>query len=58
LIFIPIAAPALAYAVDGIGASGAFCRGVLLLCFAPMTFFLGVYWGLSIEMLTTPRWYL
>ncbi|MCS7471500.1 hypothetical protein NZK35_33040 [Stieleria sp. ICT_E10.1] len=58
LVFVPIAAPFVAYLVDGISVSDAFFRGVLLLCFAPMTFFLGAYWGLSLGMLTSPRWYL
>ncbi len=58
LIFVPVAAPLVVYMIDNISASDAFFRGVLLLCFAPMTFFLGAYWGLSLGMLTSPRWYL
>ncbi len=58
LVFLPVAAPLVVYLIDDISASDAFFRGVLLLCFAPMTFFLGAYWGLSLGMLTSPRWYL
>jgi len=58
LIVVPVAAPLTVYIVEGIAPTDAFFRGVLLLCLAPMTFFLGAYWGLSLGMLTSPRWYL
>jgi hypothetical protein len=58
LVVIPITAPLAVFLTDGIRPFDALCRGVLLLCFAPLTFFLGAYWGLSLGMLTSPRWYL
>jgi hypothetical protein len=58
LVIIPVAAPLTAYLIDGIRPTDAFFRGIVLLCFAPLTFFLGAYWGLSLGMLTSPRWYL
>lgn len=58
LVIVPVSAPLVTVWLDGISAEDAFFRGVLLLCGAPMTFFLGVYWGVAVEMLFTPSWYL
>jgi hypothetical protein len=58
MLVVPVLAPIYAMITEGISSKDALGRGVLLLCGAPFTFFAGVFWGLSLGILTAPEWYL
>ena len=58
VVGVPVIAPIIVMITAGIPAKDAMFRGIMLLCFAPLTFFFGIFWGASFGVAMTPAWYL